>query len=92
MALRPAPEPSGEYCTVAPRLSEAKPAFQASMAAPVEEAPMPVRVPVTLGPVAAGCPDWACARGVVGTAGGERESAGCDNSDSRVAAEAECLH
>ena len=56
MALRPAPEPSGEYCTVAPWLAEAKPAFQASMAAPVEEAPMPVRVPVTLGPEAVGSP------------------------------------
>ena len=54
MALRPAPEPSGEYCTVAPELAAAKPAFQASMAAPVEEAPMPVRVPVTLAPEAAG--------------------------------------
>src|SRR6476661_2215348 len=54
MALRPAPEPSGEYCTVAPELAAAKPAFQASMAAPVEEAPMPVSVPVTLGPLA----DW----------------------------------
>src|SRR5690349_25137567 len=50
MALRPAPEPSGEYCTVAPGFAEAKPAFHASMAAVVEDAPMPVSVPVTLGP------------------------------------------
>ena len=54
MALRPAPEPSGEYCTVAPGLAAAKLVFQASMAAPCAEEPMPVRVPVTLGPAA----DW----------------------------------
>src|SRR6478735_7034757 len=54
MALRPAPEPSGEYCTLAPELAEAKFVFQASMAAPWAEEPMPVSVPVTLVPPA----DW----------------------------------
>src|SRR4051812_36018966 len=60
MALRPAPEPSGEYCTVAPELAEAKLVFHASMAAPCAEDPIPVRVPVTLVPPA----DWLLA-GVV---------------------------
>jgi hypothetical protein len=59
MALRPAPEPSGEYCTEADWFAAAKPAFQASMAAPVDEAPMPVRVPVTLVPAADGVPQCA---------------------------------
>src|SRR4051812_50208772 len=56
MALRPAPEPSGEYCTVAPWLAEAKLVFQTSMAAPWAEEPMPVRVPVTLVPAAEALP------------------------------------
>ena len=59
MALRPAPEPSGEYCTVAPWLAAAKLDFQTSMAAPCAEEPMPVSVPVTLGPAAEACrPGW----------------------------------
>ena len=43
---------------------------------------MPVSVPVTLGPDAA----WVLAAVLVALS--ERESAGCDNSDGRVAADA----
>jgi hypothetical protein len=50
MALRPAPEPSGEYWTVTPWFAVAKLVFQTSIAAPCAEEPMPVRVPVTLEP------------------------------------------
>ena len=52
-ALRPAPEPSGEYWILAPELADSKPAFQASMAAEMELAPVPVKVPVTAAPVLA---------------------------------------
>lgn len=52
---------------------------------------MPVRVPVTLGP-----PEVCSPPGLVPVALSEpqeeSECAGCENSDSRVAAEAECLH
>ncbi len=60
IALRPAPEPSGEYWTLAPWLAEAKLVFHTSMAAPCAEEPMPVSVPVTFTAAADGVADWRC--------------------------------
>src|SRR3954447_26486225 len=53
-ALRPAPEPSGEYCTVAPDSFLPKPAIQACIAESCEEAPTPESVPAAPEAVAAG--------------------------------------
>src|SRR3954452_2003564 len=57
-ALRPAPEPSGEYCTVAPDSCSPKPAIQDCIAESWEEAPTPESVPAA--PEAAGTepPPW----------------------------------
>jgi hypothetical protein len=51
-ASRPAPEPSGEYCTVASGLASWKPFCHAVMAACCEDAPIPVSVPETPEPAA----------------------------------------